>query len=136
MDDKDIRDRLRAGEEALERSREVLRRHQDADPFLEKLTTASTAILDRIIERNQPQPRIRRAAAPKVEAKSSIGENLKKLCEECGWTPYKLHKQTGLDKKLVLGHVNKGKGCSLENRKIYAKVFSKALGRPISTDLT
>jgi hypothetical protein len=86
---------------------------------------------EELLLRYRPEPR----AFPKINAKSGIGENLKKLCKECGWTPYQLHKQTGLDKKLVLGHINGGKGCSLQNRKIYANVFTKELGRKIPNDL-
>lgn len=53
------------------------------------------------------------------------------LCKECRWSFYQLSKQTGLDKKLVLGHC-KGKGFSLQTRKIYEDAFSKELGRKIS----
>jgi hypothetical protein len=64
----------------------------------------------------------------------TVAENLRRLCAECGWTPYRLHKETGVDKKLVLGHM-RGKGCSLGTLKTYADAFSKSLGRPISPDL-
>ena len=143
-------ERLRKGEEVLKNSEELLRslREQeqarrdewekarqahDADPFAKKLTQASMAILDRVIERNQPAKA--QAARQKLNAKSrNIGENLRERLEESGLSIYRLSKLTGFDKKLISGHL-KGEGCSLPTCKIYADVFTAALGRKISTDL-
>jgi hypothetical protein len=76
----------------------------------------------------------RNIETPQEHLGKNIGQSLKKLCKECGWTPYQLAKQTGMDKKLVLGHINKDKSCSLGSRKRYADAFSKALRRPVSVD--
>ena len=137
--------RTTQGQEPLERNEQALReicenkrRSQEEferaqaqfrdNPFNKKLEEATCAILDRIIERNQPQAK----PAAKATKKRGIGNGLNRLREECGWTLYRLAKETGLDKNLVLDHVNNGKGCSLSSQQKYLDVFSQALGRKIS----
>jgi hypothetical protein len=135
----ETKQREQARKQAQEDEWEKSRLAHDADPFAQKLRQASMAILDRVIERNQPQPAAHKTTGqvvPKVNAKSSsFGEKLKKLCEEGGLTPHELAKLTRLDRKLVWGHCNKGKGISFHNRKKYADFFTERLGRKISTDL-
>jgi hypothetical protein len=40
--------------------------------------------------------------------------------------------KTGLDKKLILGHVNEGKGARPNTLKIYADAFTKGLNRKVT----
>lgn len=60
-----------------------------------------------------------------------IGRNIDRLRNECGWSLDELGKQTGIDKKSILSHVNKGVKPIPRIRKEYAQAFSKALGRRI-----
>jgi len=64
--------------------------------------------------------------------KSAVGCNIDRLRKQCGWSFDGLAKSTGLDKKLILGHVNKGKGAHPRTLKTYADAFSKGLSRPVS----
>ncbi len=54
-----------------------------------------------------------------------------KLRMECGWSFDELAKQTGIDKKLAIGHAH-GKGIRPVNLKVYAQAFSKALKREVT----
>jgi len=73
---------------------------------------------------------------PNAESRSTngatvIGRNIDTLRKECGWSLDKLAKETGIDKKLILSHVNKGARPIPRILKEYAQAFSKALGRSI-----
>jgi hypothetical protein len=47
-----------------------------------------------------------------------------------------LAERTLLEKKLILGHVNKGKGIRPNTLRLYADAFTKELGRKVTaTDL-
>jgi hypothetical protein len=73
----------------------------------------------------KPEP----APAPK---RTVIGSNIDKFRKECGWSYHDLSNRTGLEKKLILGHVNKAKGLYPKTLKIYADAFTKTLGRIVS----
>lgn len=64
--------------------------------------------------------------------KTSIGRNIDRLRKECGWSFNDVAEKTGLDKKLILGHVNLGKGTRPNTLKMYADAFGKKLGRPVT----
>jgi hypothetical protein len=69
-------------------------------------------------------------------SKSNVGRNIDRLRNDCGWSFNDLAKQTLLEKKLILGHVNKGKGIRPNTLKLYADAFTKGLGRKVTaTDL-
>jgi hypothetical protein len=60
---------------------------------------------------------------------TALGRNIDRLRKECGWSFDQLAEKTGLDKKLILGHVNDGNGTHPRTVKVYADAFSKELGR-------
>jgi len=63
---------------------------------------------------------------------SVLGRNINKLRRECGWSFDVLAEKTGIDKKLILGHVNDGKPAVVRTLKTYADTFAKGLDRPIT----
>lgn len=63
---------------------------------------------------------------------SGIGRNINRLRKECGWSFDDLAKATNIDKKLILGHVNKGKGAHPKTLETYASVFTEKLGRTVT----
>lgn len=66
------------------------------------------------------------------EAESPVGKNLDRLRKDCGWSFDELAKKTGLEKSLILGHINEGKGATPKTLKLYADAFSKQLKRTVS----
>jgi hypothetical protein len=66
------------------------------------------------------------------QERTALGRNIDQLRLECGWSVPELAKKTGLDKKLILGHINKGKGTFPRTVKVYADAFAKELKRPVS----
>ena len=76
------------------------------------------------------------APAKRPRARTSLGSNIDRLRKDCGWSFDELAKKTGIEKKLILAHVNAGTRPHPRIAKLYADAFTKALGRPISaTDL-
>ncbi len=72
-----------------------------------------------------------------VECKSTttttvIGNNIDRFRKECGWSFEQLAKETGIDKKSIISHVNKGAKPTPRIRKEYAQAFGKTLGRTIT----
>jgi hypothetical protein len=65
---------------------------------------------------------------------TSFGRNINRLRKECGWSFDRLAEATGLDKKLILGHVKDGRGAYPRTLKTYADAFTKELKRPIKPD--
>jgi ribosome-binding protein aMBF1 (putative translation factor) len=63
---------------------------------------------------------------------TDIGRNIDKLRKECGWSFDQLADETGIDKKLILSHVNKGARPVPRILKEYAQTFSKGLQRKIT----
>jgi hypothetical protein len=63
---------------------------------------------------------------------TAIGRNITMLRMECGWSLDHLASQTGIDKKSILSHVNKGVRPIPRILKEYADAFSKKLGRKIT----
>jgi hypothetical protein len=57
---------------------------------------------------------------------------LNRLRLECGWSFEDMAKATDIDKKLILGHVNKGKNPRPSTRATYASAFTERLGRPVT----
>ena len=62
---------------------------------------------------------------------SQIGNNIDALRKECGWSFDELASKTGIDKKLILSHVNRGAKPTPRILKEYAEAFTKTLGRRI-----
>ena len=62
---------------------------------------------------------------------TNIARNINKLRKECGWSIDQLAKETGIDKKSILSHLNKGTRPIPRILKEYAQAFSKALNRTI-----
>lgn len=65
-------------------------------------------------------------------AVAGTGPNIDRLRKECGWSFDQLAKETGIDKKLILSHVNKGTKPHPRIMKEYAQAFTKKLGRQIT----
>jgi hypothetical protein len=63
--------------------------------------------------------------------KTVIGRNVDRLRKECGWSFDDLAQRTGIDRSLILGHVNKGKGMHPRTLRIYADAFTKQ-GHPVT----
>jgi hypothetical protein len=61
-----------------------------------------------------------------------LGRNLDRLRRECGWSFDEMAKATGFDKKLIMGHVNKGKKTYPSTLATYALIFSEKLGRTVT----
>jgi len=96
-------------------------------------------------QRRAKRPRPKKAAKRKAGAKAnvtrpeaakqyptSLGRNIDRLRKDCGWSFDELAKKTGIEKKLILAHVNEGTRPQPRIAKLYADAFTKALGRPIS----
>jgi hypothetical protein len=64
--------------------------------------------------------------------KTVLGRNVDCMRKECGWSFDELAEKTGLDKKLILGHVNDGKGARPNTVKIYAAAFTKSLNKTVT----
>jgi hypothetical protein len=69
---------------------------------------------------------------PPKNYKTRFGRNIDLLRKECGWSFDKLAARTGIDKKLILGHVNDGKGARPNTLRTYADAFSKELNRTVN----
>jgi ribosome-binding protein aMBF1 (putative translation factor) len=67
-----------------------------------------------------------------AEARSPIGQNIDRLRKECGWSFEALARQTGMDKKQILSHVNKGTKPHPRIMREYAQAFTKELSRQIT----
>jgi hypothetical protein len=67
-----------------------------------------------------------------AEARSPIGQNIDRFRKECGWSFDALEKQTGIDKKQILSHVNKGTKPHPRIMREYAQAFTKELSRQIT----
>jgi hypothetical protein len=76
---------------------------------------------------------------PKAQGKpypTRRGQNIDRLRKECGWSFDVLAEKTGMDKKLILSHVNRPTKPHPRNMRLYADAFAKELGRPIAvTDI-
>jgi hypothetical protein len=72
------------------------------------------------------------SCGPGKPYKTALGRNIDRFKSECGWSFDELAKASELDKKLILGHVNQGKGTHPSTLKRYADVFSKKLGRSVT----
>jgi hypothetical protein len=64
--------------------------------------------------------------------KTALAGNVDRLRKECGWSFGDFAKAADLDKKLILGHVNKGKGATPRTLETYARTFTEKLGRPVT----
>jgi hypothetical protein len=62
---------------------------------------------------------------------TALERNIGTLRKECGWSFDDLAKASDLDKKLILGHVNDGKGTHPKTLEIDARTFGEKPGRPI-----
>ena len=69
---------------------------------------------------------------PATTYKTAFGRNVDRLRKECGWSFDALAGKTGLEKKLILGHVNDGKGAHPRTIKTYAEAFTKKLNRSVT----
>jgi hypothetical protein len=61
----------------------------------------------------------------------TVGRNIDRLRKECGWSLNDCERRTGLDKKLIRGHIS-GKGARPKTLKLYAQAFSKELKRTVT----
>ena len=73
-----------------------------------------------------------RVESKSMNATTAIGRNINALRKECGWSFDKLAGEIGIDKKLILSHVNKGARPIPRILKEYAQAFSKGLQREIT----
>lgn len=64
--------------------------------------------------------------------KTALGRNLDRCREACGWTFDECSRKTGLDRRLIIGHVREGKGANVKTLKLYADAFSKELRRTVT----
>jgi hypothetical protein len=85
------------------------------------------AIADAQAETRQPQ-------SVKRSVDWRIGRNIDKLRNECGWSFDKLAEKTGIDKKLILSHVNRGAKPHPSTMREYAQAFAKELNRQITAN--
>ncbi len=67
-----------------------------------------------------------------TECPTAFGRNVDRLRKECGWSFDDLANKTGLEKKLILGHVNEGRGAQPRTKKTYADAFAKELKRTVT----
>jgi hypothetical protein len=65
---------------------------------------------------------------------TTFGRNVDRFRKECGWSFDELAEQSGVDKKSILGHVNKNRGAYPGTKRRYATAFSRGLGRAITPD--
>jgi hypothetical protein len=84
-----------------------------------------------------PEPPVGQATAdaedlPKKSLATPFGRNLDRLRRESGWTFDEMAMATGIAKKLILGHVNKGKNANPGTVAAYASAFTERLGRPVT----
>jgi hypothetical protein len=79
----------------------------------------------------QPKPDDKALGRSKTY-KTAAGSNIDRIRKECGWSFDELAARTGLDKKLILSHVNEGVRARPRTLRIYADAFSKALKRAVS----
>lgn len=90
--------------------------------------TAET--LASLVQKNEKTTQ-RTESAP-GETTTIIGRNINRLRKECGWSLHDLSRETGVDKKLILSHLNKGARPRPRILREYAQAFSKKLGRNIT----
>jgi hypothetical protein len=69
--------------------------------------------------------------ANRKNVQSGFARKIDELRRECGWSLNDLENATGLDKKLISGHVS-GKGMHPRTLKKYADTFSKELDRKVT----
>jgi len=69
---------------------------------------------------------------PTKSYRTDFGRNVDRMRKECGWSFDQLADKTGLDKKLILGHVNDGKGARPNTVRTYAEAFTKKLNRTVT----
>ena len=63
-----------------------------------------------------------------------LAANLDRLRKECGWSYDELADQTGIDKKLILQHVNRGSRPRPKTLRTYADAFTRALERTVTVE--
>lgn len=61
-----------------------------------------------------------------------LGRNLSRLKMECGWSVDDLAKETGINRSLILDHLNQGKKAYPSTLAKYAAAFTTKLGRAIT----
>ena len=70
--------------------------------------------------------------ADSKDYRTALGRNIDTLRRECGWSFDELAKETGLEKALILGHVNDGKGARPRTVRFYADAFTSRLKRTVT----
>ncbi|NLT68042.1 MAG: helix-turn-helix transcriptional regulator [Acidobacteria bacterium] len=73
-----------------------------------------------------------RRKAPREYPTTTLGRNIDRLRLELGWSYDDLARVSGISKKRILDHVNKGTRPWPHVLKEYSDTFTKAFGRPIS----
>jgi len=66
---------------------------------------------------------------------TSFERNVDRLRQDFGWSFDDLASKTGLDKKLILGHVNHGRPVRPKTVSTYAQAFTKKLNRTVTVAL-
>jgi hypothetical protein len=91
-----------------------------------------SGVANRYSDKELPHKVVRPPANGIVAAGPAIGENINKLRKECGWSFDEIAKETGIDKRLICRHVNKGTKPTPRLLREYAQAFSRRLGRKIT----
>ncbi len=96
----------------------------------------AAAITQTVPAAQQSPERISGSAAENVATgktyKTTFGRNIDRFRLECGWSLNQLEEATGIDKKLIIGHISKGKAAHPKTQKKYADAFKKELKKEIS----
>jgi len=104
--------------------------NDEAERVLRKQLSDKTRFLEELRDIEHGKPAQSHALNGK-SYKTSLGRNIDRFRQECGLSYNALEDATGISKKLIIGHV-KGKNAHPQNLKIYADVFTKQLGRPVT----
>jgi hypothetical protein len=131
----------------------LARDRRETDELLEKHAGYLCIRVNRVIKDAIAEAEIRRASSRKVDehkaepqsakpkayqgtsaSRPTPGKtalNIDRLRRECGWSLNDCERWTGLDKKLIRGHIN-GKSARPRTLKKYAQAFSRELKRPVA----
>jgi len=67
-----------------------------------------------------------------ANSKTTLGRNIDRLRKECGWSFDQLSAASSINKKTILGHVNKGRRPHPDTLATYASTFGEKLGRVVT----
>lgn len=79
------------------------------------------------------EPRVDGESTADVKANQSrMGAKIDRLRLECGWSIDDLSNETGIAKKLIIGHIQHKKGAYPSTMKKYADALTKGMGRDVT----